>query len=155
MKESVRRYKRSLKGLSSVMMCHMTYRSKLKGFKFNISLDEFREWLFSQTHFQKLYADWKDSNYDIQKRPSIDRVDNNRGYTFNNIQVLTWKQNNVKGMSERRKSVIQKDMQGNLIKEFDSLSSAAETLNLNMGNLSSCIKGNRKSVGGFKWSYLE
>ena len=38
--------------------------------------------------YDEQYSDWG---------PSLDRVDNNIGYTIGNVQVVCWKYNNMKG----------------------------------------------------------
>lgn len=46
--------------------------------------------------FNKLHKEWIDSGFKRGKSPSIDRVDNSRGYTIDNIQWLTVSENNRK-----------------------------------------------------------
>ena len=66
------------------------------------SLKEFREWLFNQKNFKILFNKWIKSNYKKDQRPSVDRLDNYKGYSFNNIQLITWKENNEKNYHGRR-----------------------------------------------------
>lgn len=51
------------------------------------------------------------------------------------------------------KIVYQYDLMGNFIKEWGSTILAGNTLGFNYKNISLVCKGNRKSAGGFKWSY--
>lgn len=67
------------------------------------SLKEFREWLFNQKNFKLLFNNWVKSDYKKDKRPSVDRLDNLQGYFFDNIQLLTWEENNEKNYESRRK----------------------------------------------------
>ena len=39
--------------------------------------------------FISLYEGWKESGYERRKAPSVDRIDNTRGYTTDNMQWLT------------------------------------------------------------------
>lgn len=55
--------------------------------------------------------------------------------------------------SELSKKVIQKDLNGNVIKIWDSISQAAKHLNICCGNITNCCKHRSKSVGGFAWEY--
>lgn len=67
------------------------------------SLESFREWLFNCENFELLYNNWVSSEYNKNKRPSVDRLDDSIGYNFNNIQLLTWEENNEKHYAKRRK----------------------------------------------------
>lgn len=56
---------------------------------------------------------------------------------------------------KNKKKVYQFDMDGNLIKEWDSAKSASNELNLNISNIHNICKGLGKHCGGFIWSYTE
>ena len=49
--------------------------------------------------------------------------------------------------------IIQMEMNGNFIKEWDSASDAALFLNKRPSHITSCCKDQRKSAFGFKWKY--
>lgn len=51
------------------------------------------------------------------------------------------------------KWVVQCDVDGNDIKEFHGVKFAASELGINKNGISQCLKGNRKTAGGFKWRY--
>ena len=51
--------------------------------------------------------------------------------------------------------IVQYDLTGNLIKEWGSISDAAEVLHLSGSHISSVCKGERKTTGGFIWRYKE
>ena len=55
------------------------------------------DWLVWCEHnkrkFMRLYRDWQKSGYKQALAPSIDRIDNNRGYLADNMQWLTVSQN--------------------------------------------------------------
>lgn len=48
-------------------------------------------------------------------------------------------------------TVLQLDIEGNLIREWSSLKEVSDNLKISLGNLSSCIYGSRKTAGGFKF----
>lgn len=54
-----------------------------------------------------------------------------------------------------KKPIIQLSLDGQVIKEWDSISKAALTLKLNGSNISTCAKGLRNHCGGFKWRYKD
>lgn len=51
------------------------------------------------------------------------------------------------------KPVIQYDLDGNFIKEWDCIQDASQTLHIKDANISRVCKGKRKTCGGFKWAY--
>lgn len=51
------------------------------------------------------------------------------------------------------KSVCQLTKDGKLIKIWDYMAQASEELKINKANISSCCQGNRKTAGGYKWTY--
>lgn len=52
-----------------------------------------------------------------------------------------------------RKPVIQMDLQGNFIKEWEYIRDAARELNLSVGNISSVCHGRLKKTGNYKWEH--
>jgi hypothetical protein len=53
------------------------------------------------------------------------------------------------------KKVVQLAMDGELIKEWNSLSEAAKTLSISAANISTVCNGRLKSAGGFKWIHFD
>ena len=72
-------------------------RSKLRRHNTIIDRDEFIRWLIEDTEYRILRLAWQESGYQKNLAPSIDAIDPNIGYTLDNIQLLTWKENNQKG----------------------------------------------------------
>jgi hypothetical protein len=60
-----------------------------------------------------------------------------------------------KTTSHNAKVVIQLDMDGNYINEFQSANNASKILNISRRNISSVCNGERKSAGGFIWKFKE
>ena len=58
-------------------------------------------------------------------------------------------------LSSHKKSVLQKDLNGNIIKKYDSLSSASRETGVNLGNTSSCCHGRVSTAGGFIWEFAD
>jgi hypothetical protein len=44
-------------------------------------------------------------------------------------------------------------LDGKLIKEWESISSASRELKINHSNISMCAKQQRQKAGGFKWKF--
>ena len=63
-----------------------------------ISIAEWKSFCTStRTEFDKLYDAWEKSGFQRRMAPSIDRIDNNRGYTIDNMQWLSQSDNSRKG----------------------------------------------------------
>ena len=130
------------------------------------SLSEFREWLYAQNIFFKLYDDWVYSNFCKKLKPSVDRIDDSKGYSFDNIQLMTWEENNKKANKDMRsgklihghkpqKPVRQYNLDGVFIEQFVSISEAARQLGIKYNTeICKCCKGKKKSTGGFAWEYV-
>lgn len=52
-----------------------------------------------------------------------------------------------------RKRIIQLDLEGNIIKEFYSITQAAEELEITPPLISKCLTGKCKTTSGYKWQY--
>lgn len=59
-----------------------------------LSKDDWTVWTsHHMTKFLKLYRNWQKNGYKVSSAPSIDRIDNSRGYEADNMQWLTQSQN--------------------------------------------------------------
>ena len=69
-----------------------------------LSEDEWWKWV-DKTYktFMSLYLTWQESGYSRRKAPSVDRVDNSRGYTPDNMQWLTLSANCMKTKYDKKK----------------------------------------------------
>lgn len=54
---------------------------------------ELRAWALSQPNFNVLWASYEKSGWLRDLKPSIDRLDNKRGYELDNIRLVTWREN--------------------------------------------------------------
>jgi len=156
------KYSRTINGLVSKMYANQKYRSKTK---FNLELkytkEEFRNWLLSNTYFYKLYNNWIKSNYNKDSTPSVDRDNNYKPYTLNNMSLMTWYDNNKKGHDDIKnglnnkntKAVLQYDLDGNFIKEHYSSRQAQRETGALQPNIFRVCNGTLNKTGGYKWRY--
>ena len=85
-------------------------------------------------------------------RPSIDRKDNDENYNFKNCRFIELSENCIKDI---KKPVIQFDLDGNFIKEWESMSDVQRQIGIAVGNISMCCNRKAKSAGGFIWKFKE
>ena len=157
-------YKRTKRGLISKILQSQRSNVKKRNHKPpNYTLDELYDWVTLQPTFNKLYDNWVKSDYKKELIPSIDRKDDKLSYTFDNIQLMTWKENHDKAGEDIRKgklvsdkahkAVIQLTKNGVYIDEFVSASEAARVTGANQASISSCCLGTYKTSGGYCWEF--
>jgi hypothetical protein len=74
------------------------------------------------------------------------------------LKVITEKQrkqSSINGKIYCSKKVIQYDLNNNFIKEWKSLSEASNKLKLNRGNIGTCCRRNKGTVGRYIWKFKE
>ena len=157
-KKQTKEYRRTFDGLVTEIYSFQKTGQSFKVPKY--SKIELKQWCLNDTNFINLFKEWELSNYHTDKRPTIDRIDSFKGYSFENIQSLTFSQNVQKeyndriiGKSRNLKSVIQYDLNGDLINEFFSIQEASRQTNSSQSHIGSCCNGKRKSHNGFIWKF--
>ena len=109
-----------------------------------------------------LCKDGKDKKYMIHRLVSeayipnpnnlheVDHIDNDKNHNYvNNLQWLSHKDNVRKG---RIKPILQLDLDGNFIKEWESAADVGQEVRANIVH---CLKGRKKSAYGSIWKYKE
>jgi hypothetical protein len=125
----------------------------------NYSNHDLRKWVHAQHNFDKLYNNWVISGFDKMLKPSVDRLDDYKPYTFSNIRLTTWQMNFDKGHSDmvnginnkQSTSVSQYTKNMRLIDTYYSISEAKRRTKIN--NISSACSGLFKTSGGYIWKY--
>ncbi|MEK6880476.1 MAG: hypothetical protein AABY22_12745 [Nanoarchaeota archaeon] len=155
--ENTRQFRKTPKGVLTNIYQHQKARSKRYGYELDYSLKELHKMFLQSNKFLRIWRKWKQNGYKYYDKPSIDRKDANVGYTKKNVQMMTWRQNRVKGNKEvslkKLKPIIALDLDGNKVKAFPSIKSAVMALGLNQGLISSVLTGKRKHTGGYKFIY--
>jgi len=157
-------YNRSIPGLIARIYAMQRFNSKRRGHKMpTYTKGWFANWILENQNFFKLYTRWVASGYLKDCIPSVDRIDDSIGYTKNNIQLITWDENNKKGSivamtlkintGKPKKAVLQYSLNDCIVGEFISLSEAARQTNSHLSNIFKCCNGTRNSANGYKWGY--
>jgi len=154
-------YIRTKNGLIIKMYSAQKTRVKLKRLKISYTIEELKKWILKQPNFDKLFNEWIKSGYEKMLIPSIDRLNDYKGYSFDNIQLMTWQENKTKycenaknGINNKMaRVVLQYDLNGNFIKEYYSAKNASIENNINYSNIINCCLGKRKTARKYKWEY--
>jgi hypothetical protein len=156
------KYRRSIKGLLVVMYGGAIQKSIRREHTPPLySLEEFRDRFEEDPTFLKLYGIWKNSDYETMLKPSVDRLDNTKPYTWENIQLVDWRTNLLnanKGTNPKimHRPVYQLDKDTDeMLHEYPSILEASKTTGANKSHITSICKGHaiRKTAGGYKWMY--
>ena len=106
------------------------------------------------------YYSWKISGYKSKYSPSFDRIDDYKGYSFDNIQIMTWQDNRDKyylDKKEGRNNKISKYVIGTNIKTGDQIefysASEASRNGFNRSNISLCCNGKLKTHKKHTWKF--
>lgn len=89
------RYYRTLAGWLTKTLSAMRSNSKDRGHTppcFQ-NRHELQQWVLSQPNFNALWSSYERSGWVQDLKPSIDRLDNKRGYDLDNIRLVTWREN--------------------------------------------------------------
>ena len=153
-------YCKTEKGVIRVIYKTQVSNSKRRGHELpEYTKEQLSEWLYNNG-FKELYDIWKNSNYDKKLKPSCDRQNDFKKYSFENIKLTTW-DNNKKNQTtdiymgrstsgKRCKKLLQLDSNKNLIAEYVSFSSAKRSMKYSMER---SIRTGRKDNNGFFWIY--
>jgi len=157
-------YLRTINGLISQIYRGQIRNSKTRGHKEpEYTREWFDNWFKTQPILNKIYEEWKKSGYEKSLTPSVDRINANRFYTKDNIQLMTWGSNKRKGELDKKegivkgdsKPIVQYDKNLNKIKEYHSISEADRQTGIDFRNISAVLNGKRKTTGGFIWRFKD
>ena len=155
-------YRRTKDGFISQIYSDQLSSSKNRNFHSpTYTKQELKDWLFSQGLFHRLYNIWIKSGFVKKLRPSCDRLNDYDGYSLDNLQLITWGNNERKGHDDRlnginnkmSKAVISTNKITRKETEYYSISQASRKIGASQGNISSCCSGRIKSLVGCYWRF--
>ena len=153
-------YDISIKGVFRVIYKSQKRNQKLRGHgEMPYTKDELISWCMDN-NFNDIYNKWVESGHDKELKPSVDRIDDFKGYSMDNIRLGTWRQNRehqhqdiINGLGTsglRCKALLKMDSEMNVIHEYISYSSAQRDMGY---SLEYQIKHKKKCRSGFFWKY--
>lgn len=168
-KEYRQRNKRTKVGWYTKTYGRMKRDNKKKfGLELPFTKDEFIRWIDEnyKEKFNKLFMGYIESDCDKYLNPSIDRIDDYKSYVFDNMQLITWKENDIKGSKGIKnkvtcaemgkkfcsKEVIQLDNNKNIIMCFSSTHEVGRILGFDPSLIAKACREGFKSKG-YYWKY--
>jgi len=111
----------------------------------------------------------------MQKKlvPSINRIDDYKSYTLDNIELTTWEVNNKKGRGSLRtielvhsklgniaksmfsKPVVKSDLNNKVLCIYPSAREAARQNNTDSGSIAKVCRGEKHTHHKLKWTYID
>lgn len=161
-KTGYKQYYQTEKGVIRTIYKTQTLHSKSRGHKQPAyTKKELGEWMYLNK-FKKLFEEWMKSGYVKSKKPSVDRIDDFKSYSFNNIVLTTWEQNKLHGYQDiltgkgtgglRCIPVIQYSLKGKFIALYHSQAEARRQTGVT--NITKCCQSKVYAAGGYRWSYV-
>lgn len=100
------KYDFSEKGVIRVLYKTMKRHQKIRGFSdIPFTKDEFKYWLYNNTSYKDLWDTWKDNGNPTQLKPSVDRLNDYKGYSFDNMRMVVYKENREHQVNDRLKGM--------------------------------------------------
>lgn len=164
-KENLKRvgmlYDFSEKGIIRVLYKTQKRHNKLRGHgEMPYQKHELSSWLYAN-RFKELYDAWVLSGHKKELKPSVDRIDDFNGYSFDNIRLGTWAENKSHQASDRTngngtsgricKRVLKMDSNKTPVCEYVSYWSAVRDIGY---SIEYQIKKGVKCRSGFFWKYI-
>jgi hypothetical protein len=156
---------RTKDGIIKSIFSHQISSSKARSHnKPEYTFDELHAYLINNQIFNNLYNAYVASDFNQWKAPTVDRLDETKGYSFDNIQIVSFDENK-RNHDEGRKTgkIITKQMipilkyskQGEFICEYPSIGMAARDVGHDGSHITRCAKGGRPTAGGYIWKFKE
>lgn len=107
------------------------------------NINDFIQKFINNKNFQAMYNNWKINNYKRLYVPTIDRINNQKGYLINNIEFISLTKNSGK---DHKKKIILENLYQRML--LDSHTEAANYLGVSLTTIYR-YKNNKKEYMGY------
>jgi len=160
-RQEVLDYKKTVKGVVSVIYHNQINNTRKRGMEdVSYTQSELQDFLVDETNFMELYTAWVSSDYLKDLKPSVDRDDDYKSYSLDNIQVMTQEEHfaksgldRVEGFNLKASTPVYGIAQDGSVTEYFSIHEAARQTNSHYTNIWNVCMGNRKSAAKHKWRF--
>ena len=149
-------YRRTKDGYVRRMYDRQRQRSHKRGLPMpKYTREEFIDWILSKPKFHQLFYNWVLSGYQRKFAPSIDRKDNNKTYSFDNIQLMSWKKHLETGDRQKptRLKVEEINEFGEQIAIFKNMTHASKVTKISYWSIQISCRNNGETVFGRKFRF--
>ena len=114
---------------------------------------ELHQYIVKHPDYKIIYDNWINSSCNKWFRPSIDRLDNSKGYSFDNIRLTTWSINHKAEALLKSEPIYILDRYNNIIIEkYDSIMDVSRSLKVGSAEISEiCRLDNGKQKFNYIW----
>lgn len=129
----------------------------------NYNKEHLEIWLY-KNNFKEIYDNWVNNDYLKDYKPSVDRIDDYKPYTIDNIQLMTWRENRdkchrdkINGINNKQSKAVVATIKGtDKSAIYYSIAEASRVLGIDSKNIIYCCqrKPKYKTAGGYTWRYL-
>lgn len=163
--EYMKRWRKTPRGRVSQILASQLHGSTLRGhIPPTYSVQELEDWMVGKGYLA-LYDQWMLSDFHKDLIPSCDRLDDSKGYSFDNMRLVTWQENRDKAYDDRKANILitsqhvrirQLTKAGVPVAEHDSIESAARIVNGDSANILKCCQKRpyHKTAKGFRWEFV-
>lgn len=123
------------------------------------SKDQLSSWMY-RNGYKEMYDRWVSEGHDTNLKPSVDRINSNLGYSFENIRLVTWKENRLNQANDikngvgsggrRTKKLLKLCKDKKIVCEYVSYQGARRDMGY---SIEYQIKNGVKCRNGFYWKY--
>ena len=167
--EKMRWYRTTVRGHVSSIYNHQKRNSLVRGHP--MPSYSFK-WLADKSEkcedYMRIHNIWVAAGCPKHLSPSYDRIRDDDPYTEDNIQIMTWRENEQKSYDDMRSGKIVHGANPQvavyqytpyhhqiLVAKYHSMQEASRQTGIPAGNICKACKGERLTAGGFEWSYYE